>query len=180
MKRISCLLLVLGSVVGSALGQTSASYKLKESTLNAGGDPQNGSFAASANYRIKLDAIGQGLSGAGLSSSSFHLDAGFVPDYPSPKEVLNLHWTDPATLVWDPEKSVGAYELYRDLLSTLPGGFGSCFQSAIVNETWTDATTPSAGTGLLYLVTARNLLAEEGMKGFQWNNVERSNLSPCP
>jgi hypothetical protein len=183
MKRILILLpalLLILSARGAAVAQTSASYKLTESTINAGGDPQNGSFAASASYRIELDAIGQGLTAVGLSSASFHLDDGFVDAYSPPREVLNLRWTDASTLAWNPEPSVGVYELYRDLASTLPGGFGTCFQSAIVSETWTDASVPSPGTGWFYLVTARNRLAEEGTKGFQGSGLERPNPSPCP
>jgi hypothetical protein len=180
MKRILCLFLSLASTLEKAPGQTSTSYKLTESTLNAGGDPQNSSYAASASYRIKLDAIGEALIAVGLYSASFHLDAGFVEAYPPPKEILNLRWTSQTALAWDPELSVGSYDLYRDLLSTLPGGFGACFQAGIGGETWTDATIPSVGSGLFYLVTARNRLAEEGTKGHQSNGAERPNPSPCP
>jgi hypothetical protein len=180
MMKKAWLLLLLGSVIGSAHAQTSASHKLVEWTVNAGGDPRDSAFAASASHRIRLDAIGQGATAAGLSSASFHLDSGFIAGYPPPGEVLNVRWTDSTTLAWDPERSVGFYELYRDLLGTLPGGFGSCFQAAIAGETWTDATIPSPGTGVFYLVTATNLLAQEGTKGFQTSGIERSNPSPCP
>ena len=81
---------------------------------------------------------------------------------------------------WDPEKSVGAYSLYRDLVSTLPGGFGTCFQSGISNEGWSTAEAPPVGRAWFYLVTARNRLGEEGTKGFMSNGTERSNPSPCP
>jgi hypothetical protein len=180
MKSILCLVAALIAAVGTAAAQSSASYKLTEFAFNAGGDPMGGSFAASASYRIKLDAIGDGLIGAGLSSTSFKLGAGFVDDYPPPGEVRNVHWSDATTLLWDPEPSVGSYDLYRDFFSTLPGSFGSCFQASIGSETWTDGTNPAIGTGWFYLVTAKNRLYEEGTKGFQSNNSERGNPAPCP
>ncbi len=184
MKRAALSLLaflvLLAAGVGIGRGQTSASYRLTEAVLNAGGDPNGVSFAASGSYRIRLDAIGQAVVLPGAGSATFHLDAGFVADYPPPTEVGNLRWTDSATLVWDPEKSTGEYELYRDLISTLPGGFGTCFQAGIAGETWSDAATPAVGSGWFYLVTARNLLAEEGTKGFQSSGAERTNPSPCP
>ncbi len=153
MKRILSLILVLTAAAGMARGQTSASYKLTESTMSSGGDPHNGAFAASAAYRIELDALGQAVVAVGLAGAGFHLDAGFVDAYPPPKEVLNVRWTTSTSLAWDPEPSVGNYDLYRNLLSTLPGTFGSCFQSGIAGESWTDATTPSTGTGWFYIVT---------------------------
>ena len=180
MKPAAVLLLVLAAGAGLCRAQTSASYKLTESSLDDGGDPRDGSFAASASHRIRLDALGQAVNLSGPASASFHLDAGFAAGYPPPTEVRNLHWTDPATLVWDPEKSTGRYELYRDLISTLPGGFGACFQSGIAGETWSDAGTPPIGAGWFYLVTARNLIAEEGTKGFRSSGAERTNPAPCP
>jgi|SRR5262245_797048 len=174
------LVAALTASIGTSAAQTSASHKLTEFTFNAGGDPLAGSFAASASYRIRLDAVGDGLVAAGLSSAGFRLGAGFVGDYPPPREVTHLVWTDSQTLVWDPEPSVGSYDIYRGLISTLPGPFGTCLQPAIVSETWTDATVPSTGTGWFYLVTARNRLSEEGTKGFQSSGAERGNPSPCP
>lgn len=180
MKRVAVLFLVLAAGAGAARAQTSASYRLTESSFDAGGDPRGGSFAASASHRIRLDAIGQAAVVSGVASATFHLDAGLVADYPPPTEVRNLRWTDSATLVWDPEKSTGRYELYRDAISTLPGGFGTCFQAGIAGETWSDAGAPPVGSGWFYLVTARNLLAEEGTKGFQSSGAERTNPAPCP
>src|SRR5262249_42890621 len=174
------LIAALTASVGIAAAQTSASHKLTEYTFNAGGDPLGGSFAASASYRMKLDAVGDGLSAAGLTSASLKLRTGFVSDYPPPGEVMHLVWTDSQTMTWHPEPSVGSYDLYRGLVSTLPGPFGSCFQSGIASETWTDATVPATGTGWFYLVTAKNRLSDEGTKGFQSNTPERGNPSPCP
>jgi hypothetical protein len=84
-------------------------------------------------------------------------------------------------MTWDPERSVGAYEVYRDALTTLPGGgFGTCFASGLTSEAATEAATPVAGQGWFYLVTARNRLGEEGTKGFQTSGAERPNPAPCP
>ncbi len=180
MRRIPGLILVLGAAIGAARAQTSTSYHLTDAVVNDGGDPRDGSFASSAVNRIRLDAIGQGVIGSGLSSASYHLNAGFAADYPPPREVMNVRWSTTATLVWDPEMSVGRYELYRDLISTLPGGFGACYQSGLASESWIESSSPPAGAGWFYFVTARNLLAEEGTKGFRSSGLERTNPSPCP
>ena len=165
-----------------ALGQQSPSYKLSESTLNNGGDPRAGSFASSASYRIKLDALGQGIVGANLSGLSFRLDSGFVAAYPPPGEVLGLRFTPPghSTLAWDPERSAGSFNVYRALVSTLPGTFGACLQSGIGGASTTDSGNPSSGAAYFYLVTAKNRLAEEGTKGYRSSGIERSNAAPCP
>lgn len=184
MNRALVVALALGAALGAAPGdaaaQSSASYHLTDAAMNSGGDPRDASFMASTSHRVRLDAIGQGVVGSGLASAGFHLNAGFAGDYPPPGEVLNVKWSTPSTLVWDPEKSVGRYELYRDLISALPGGFGGCYQSALATESWTEAASPATGTGWFYLVTARNLIAEEGTKGFRSSGVERTNPSPCP
>ena len=181
MSRSAVTILFVLVLSPSIFAQTSASYKLREYTFNNGGDPANGSFASSASYRIKLDAVGDAIvTGVTMASASQHLEAGFVGDYPPPGEVRNDRFTNRTTFVWDPEKSIGTYGVYRNALSTLPGNFGTCFQSPIASETITDATNPAAGTGWFYLVTARNRLGEEGTKGFSSSGVERANSVPCP
>jgi len=168
--------------VNLALGQQSPSYKLQESAFNNGGDPAGGVFASSSGFRIKLDSLGEGVLGTGLTSGSFRMDGGFVAAYPPPAEVLALRFDPPGktSLAWTPERSAGSYNLYRSPVSTLPGTFGACLQSGVTTASATDAAVPSAGAGAFYLVTVRNRLAEEGTKGFRSNGVERSNGAPCP
>jgi hypothetical protein len=91
-----------------------------------------------------------------------------------------LRWSGRSILQWNPEKSVGKYEVYRDLLGTLPGAFGFCFASDVPAEAATDASSPAAGQGYFYLVTARNRLGEEGPKGYRSNGAEEANPAPCP
>ncbi len=172
-------LLVLAAV--PALAQSSASYHLSDHTLNAGGQPSNGAISTSTSFRLKLDAIGDGVVGTGMTSASFHADAGFVADYPPPGETGGLLFSSKTALSWNPEKSVGHYELYGDTLSVLAsGGTGTCLQSGLTAESATDTTTPAAGSGLFYLVTARNRLDEEGTKGYRSDDTERANSAPCP
>lgn len=165
-----------------AQGQQSTSYKLKESVLNNGGDPLAGSFASSTSYRIKLDALGEGVVGPNLSSVSFRLDSGFAAAYPPPAEVLGLRFSPPgaSSLAWDPERSAGSYNVYRAAVSSLPGTFGACFQNGIGGASTVDSASPSSGAAYFYLVTARNRLSEEGTKGYRSSGVERSNNAPCP
>lgn len=179
-RTIAAILLALVTAA-AARAQTSASYKLSESTLNSGGDPQNGTSASSASFRIRLDAIGDAVAGVGPSSSSFHADAGFVGGYPPPREVRTIYFTSKTAMTWDPEPSIGVYEVYRDAVSALrSGGFGTCFASGLPSESATDGANPASGQGWFYLVTARNRLGEEGTKGFQSSGVERPNSAPCP
>jgi hypothetical protein len=180
-RTLSCVLLLLPFCALPALAQTSASYHLNEHTLNAGGQPANGTVSTSASFHLKLDAIGDAVVGSGMTSASFHADGGFVGVYPPPGEVRGLAFTSVSSMVWNPEKSVGQYEMYSDLISQLQsGGTGTCLQSGLTSESATDTTTPALGSGLFYIVTARNLLNEEGTKGYKTGGAERPNTLPCP
>ena len=146
--------------------QQSASYKLSDSVLNAGGHPSGGTVMTSA--------------GAGLGSASFSADAGFGVCYPPPGEVGGLGFDDAVTLVWNPEKSVGGYNLYRDTLAGLSGSsYGNCLQRDLANETATDADPVPAGDGFFYLVTAENRLGEEGTWGADSAGAPRTG-GVCP
>jgi len=181
MKRTLGILIALASFWSlPVLAQQSASYRLEEHVLNAGGRPLDGTILASASFRMSLDAIADGVVATGLSSASFGMDGGFTVAYPPPGEVIGLRFAATQSLVWDPEKSVGTYNLYRAQLTDLPGLlFGSCFQQGLSAETTTDMNVPGVGSGFFYLVTAENSLAEEGTKGFQTNGIERQG-SACP
>lgn len=163
-------------VAAPAAAQTSASYKLQETSVNNGG----GTALASAHYRVSLDAIGDGVAPTSLSSASFHADVGFVGRYPPAGEVMGLLFTNPSSLQWNPEPSAVRYEIYRGTITSLPGTFGTCFASDLNTVTSTDASIPLAGSGFFYLVTARNRLGEEGTKGYFSNGTERTNPLPCP
>jgi hypothetical protein len=178
--RLLCLVLALG-LGRVALAAESASHKLNEFVFNAGGHPSDGTVSTSASHRITLDAVGEGVVGGISSSASFKMDGGFVVAYPPPGEVTDVRFSNKTTLVWHPEKSVGTYNLYRDLIGTLPGGFGVCrFPPEILTESTTDSDVPASGTAYFYLVTAANRLAEEGTKGFRSSGPERGNPAPCP
>ena len=164
-----------------AIAQQSTSYKLTEHTFNAGGNPSNGIVLVSTSYKITLDAIGDGIVQAGLSGSSYGMDGGFGSAYPPPGEVRGFAFTTPQTLVWDPERSVGVYNLYRGTVNTLDGTvYGSCDEPDIAVNTTTDADPVPDGDGYYYLVTAENRLGEEGTKGTDSAGATRPNPSPCP
>jgi hypothetical protein len=178
--------LLIGSVsillaIAPSAAQQSASYKLTECTLNAGGHPANGVVLTSANRRLRLDAAGDPLVGTARASATFHADAGFTSAYPPPGQVLGLAFGDRTTLRWNAEKSVGSYNLYRDVLSALAGGdYGTCLQRDLPSETASDTGRPPTHSGWFYLVTARNRLNEEGTKGTNSAGAERPNSAPCP
>lgn len=182
MHRFAVLFLPLSiAVAAPAWAQQSASYQLREHAFNAGGRPDQGTLAQSPNFRVSLDAVGDPLSRAGLSSASFGMDGGFVSPYPPPQEVIGLEFSDNQALLWNPEGSTGTYDLYRGLVSTLSGlAYGSCHQQGLTDETTTVADVPPSGDSYFYLVTAENLLSEEGTKGFDSTGTERASPSPCP
>lgn len=180
MRRIVALAALMALASASAAAQQSASYRLKESAFNSGGRPQQGTVAASGSYRITLDAIGDAVLRVGLASASFRVDSGFASLYPPPGETLQLVFSSRTTLTWRPERSTGAYNLYRDGLAGLPGGYGECLQASLAMPSWDESGTPGPGTGWFYLVTAENRIGEEGTKGFRSDGGERANPSPCP
>ncbi len=180
MKRTRIVLVLALAVTLPAAAQESASYRLTEHTLNNGGHPAQGLVPVSASFRISLHSLGD-LGRAAQSSGSYQVDGGFGVSYPPPAEVNGLLFLDDETLVWDVEKSVGVYHLYRDLLGNLAGlGYGTCQGPDLVGETATDPDLPPGGDGFFYLATAENLLSEEGTKGFHTNAAERGNPVPCP
>ena len=134
---------------------------------------------ASASYRIRLDAIGDSVVGRTLASASYHIDAGFVAAYPPPGEVGALRFVSKTGLSWDPEKSVGVYNLYRGPLGALPGDSGACLQGQIASTSASDPATPATGQIYVYLVTAENRLGEEGTRGHASSGAERLG-TPCP
>jgi len=156
------------------LAQQSASFKISDHVLNAGGHPANGTILTSASHRMTLDALGTPVSAAGLQSASYRMDASFAAAYVPPGEVRGLGFVDSETLVWNVDRSVGAYNLYRDLVSSLAGlGYGQCFQTNIAEESAIDPSRPPTGNGYFYLVTAQNRLDEEGTKGHDSRGDER-------
>ena len=165
MRVVLAILLILLSTP-LLFAQQSASFRLDEHVVNLGGRPDDGVTASSASFRMSLDSLGEAAVRMGLSSSSFRMDGSFGSAYPPPGEVLGLRFSDTTTLVWDPEKSVGVYDVYRDALAALSGGgYGTCWQQDLVGTTTTDPDVPGSGGGYFYLVTAENRLGEEGTKG---------------
>jgi hypothetical protein len=167
-------LVLIGPVVA---GPSSASYEIKADVFHAGGQPPAGT---SASFRVTLGILGEGLAALALDSASYGVGAGFSVGFPPPGEVTGVVFTDPNLLAWDVEPSARAYNLYRDSLTSIAPGFGACEQSVLPGEAATDMDVPAIGTGFFYLVTAKNLLDEEGTKGFQSNGAERANAAPCP
>src|SRR5258708_28352150 len=113
-------------LAGRAEAQQSANFRVDDGTLNEGGRPLQGVALAGAVYRISLDSIGDSTAAPALGSASFRLDTGLIEPFAPPGEVMNQRFTNASTMTWNPEKSVRLYEVYRGLLSPLPGWFGPC------------------------------------------------------
>lgn len=167
------------ALCGPAAAQTSTSLKLTESVLNAGGNPLDGARPASASFRISHDALGDATTGSALISASYRAEGGFVIRYRPAGLVHGVRFTDETSLSWDDEALVGTYNLYRNTLASLPGDFGSCYQSALAGPPFVETATPASGSGWFYLVTAESLLHEEGSKGHRSDGTERPNPAPC-
>jgi len=179
-KKNLTLILVLGVAALPALAQSSASYKLEEHVVNAGGHPANGTYMSSASFRIKLDSIGEAVVGSEMSSPSYRMAASFGSAYPPPGEVPSMWFSDHETMHWDAEPSAGTYNLYRDLMSNVSGGgYGDCHDSGMTGTAASDPVTPPAGDGWFYLVTVENRLDEEGTKGTDSIGTERLGAA-CP
>ncbi len=85
MKRV--LLIGLAFIPFAAWGQSSASFSVASGTFNSGGTPGNDS-PASANYRISVAAIGEMVSAANLSSTSYSMAIGFVASNHPPNVLI--------------------------------------------------------------------------------------------
>lgn len=183
MKRIHGALLIMLLVVPvqPAPAQQSTDYRLSEHLFNAGGHPDRGVILTSAGFRVTLDSIGDPLSASVLMGGSYRVQGGFISIYPPPGEVTGLAFTNPLTLVWDPEPSVGVYNLYRGSLKSLDTAtFGDCLQTNLPVATATDSDPiPPGETGYFYLIAAENSLLEEGTKGFSSDGTPRSG-PVCP
>jgi hypothetical protein len=177
MRRLFLMLPVLFSTAVAA--QQSSSYRLEEHVLNAGGHPEDGVVAASASFQISLDSIGEGLAGAALSGPSFQLEPGWLGAYRPVAEISGLRFTNGSTLAWDADPAAATYNLYRGDAPVGPGAGGNCEQPNLTLTTTIDADAPPTGAGFFYLVSARNLLDEEGTRGFGSGGGERVGVA-CP
>ncbi len=179
LQSITVALVVLAAAPASA--QQSTSFEVEQSTFNSGGHPDAGGTLGSTSFQHTFGAIGAAVAGLAQTSASFRVDGGLVASYPPPGEVVNVRFTDPSTLVWDPERSAGVYNLYLgDVTDPWGPSYGSCLQSGLSLETATVTDTPATGQALFILVTAENVLSEEGTKGTDNVGATRPNPAPCP
>jgi hypothetical protein len=181
MRRLIYIVPLL--VAGQALAQESSHYKLESAVFNAGGRPVDGVVAQSASFLLTMDAIGDAALESGLTGPDFVLDSGLAGSYRPPREVTNLHFADPTTLLWDSDSSVGSYALYQGTVGKpFNPGYGTCAQPppVLTASTATVTSVPAAGKASFYLVTARNRLSEESTKGFTSAGAQRANPTPCP
>ena len=179
--RTLLTLQILGLCGGALLAQSSPSFRLEESTVNAGGHPQGGIGLVSASYRMSLDSVGELPSGTLLQSAAHSIDVGFARCYPPPLEVHEVvAFGDKATFAWAPERSVGSYRVYRGSLHELPGDYGACRRAEVAAGQATLPEIPEVGQPFFYLVSARNMLLEEGTTGSDSVGRLRVVAGPCP
>ena len=178
--KLGALALIAGLLgIPDARAQSSASYSLEELSLNSGGSPNNGVVLSSTSFRITHGTLGESLAPVQLEGATLVVEGGFVSLNPPPGEVTNLRFEDETTLAWDSQPAA-EYEVYRGPLDSLPGTFGTCFANAVLGESAIDTTEPMPGGGYFYLVTARNRLLEESLKGYGSDGTPEGNPLPCP
>lgn len=180
MKALAAGVVLLVGTFGPAHSQSSATFRLSESTVNAGGHPAQGLSMTSASYRVRLDAIGDAVSGGSSASASYRSGSGFSMRYQPPGEIENVRFQSRVALLWDNDPSAGTYNVYRDAIPTLPAGAGACLQSAIQGASYIASASPPAGTGWFFLVTAENMLGEEGTLGTGSGGIARASVASCP
>lgn len=177
-RTIILAVIAVATTGSAALAQSSASYRLEETVINSGGHPTQGTTLASASYRIRLDALGEGVVGATMSGTTYRVDSGFGSAFLPPGEVRGLRFAGVDTLTWDPDPAAGTYNLYRDLLSAA-AGHGGCHEQGIHGTSTVDADVAAPGEGYFYLVTVANRVAEEGTKGADSAGASRGGAA-CP
>ena len=170
-------LLLLASAMAHA--QSSASFEVSDWILNNGGNPRGGVPLASASFRMTADTIGGGVPAAGLISSSFTADSGFLSPYAPPGEVNSLGFASKSQLSWASDRSAGTYDLYRETLANLADA-GACFAHGLEQPGASDGELPDPDNAFFYLVAVRNRLAEEGTKGQRSDGTARPDSIPCP
>lgn len=157
------------ALAADAGAQSSASHRIEQGTFNNGGHPPT--VLTSASHQMTLGSIGDGFVTGSPSSPSHQVGSGLPAVYAPPGEVVDLRLGGAGQLTWNPDPSVGSYNLYRGDIADLPTTYGVKVQSALPAPTTSDsAPTPASGC-LFYLVTASNRLAEEGPKGFDSDGV---------
>lgn len=170
-RRLLVAVPLLAVLCGRAEAQSSASFRLTEQVLNAGGHPLDGARPASAGFVASLDALGDAVAGSAFSSASYRGSGGFVLRYAPPGEVHGVQFPDKSSVAWSAEPSVGTYNVYRN---------GACHQAGLSAPSAVETDVPPPDSAWQYLVTAANRLREEGTMGRASSGAERGIAAPCP
>lgn len=159
--------------------QESPNYKNNEYAFNNGSNPAP--EIVSTNFKITLSSIGDGIFPPWALSSNYYISSGFTVSYPPPSEVLNLRFTSKTEMIWDPEWSVGTYNVYRGITYDLPSGdYGNCVAYNLTSTSYSDTEIPISGHCFFYIITAVNKIKEEGTMGYKSDGTKRNNFRPCP
>jgi hypothetical protein len=181
LARGALVALVVLATTRGINAQSSASYRLEEHVLNAGGRPAGTIVASSPGFRLTLESIGESLAPRAQSGGTYSLDGGFLAAYLPPGEVAGLEvLADQQTLTWFADPASSAYNVYTGPLMGVPGSYGACAEARVAGISWVDSSTPPLAGGVFYHVTGVNRLREEGTMGFASNGVERISSLPCP
>lgn len=163
------------AVIGNAHAQSSASFQIGNSVVNAGGHPQQGQKMQSASYQVSLDAIGDTVWSG--TSATYAASSGFTGRYRPPGEVGNLRFNAKVNLTWDYDRGLTTSNLYRGATAA---GAAACYQPNLPGNSFLESASPPADSGWYYLVGAENLLGEEGPLGAGAGGAPRVPVAACP
>lgn len=120
-------------------------------------------------YRIIL-----ALAGIALATSAWGVSPGGAPP-----EVTGLEFpTNKSDLIWDDVTPGQPYNVYRGLVTGLPGSYGNCLLQNLPGPAGSDAALPLPGQVLTYLAVAVDGVTESTL-GQRSDGTTRLNLSPC-
>jgi hypothetical protein len=145
--------------------------------VGSAADAQMGQAVAGGRVSGML-SLGSGIAGEVYSSS---VGTGGGEVYVLAPFCLGLA-LDPAGFSWRSCSPFDAFNLYRGSVGTdlRAGSYGACFESALGSPPApADASMPSPGDALFYLLTGR-LPTLEGALGFDSSGALRKNGAPCP
>lgn len=166
-----------------APGQQSASFRVSDSSINAGSVPLGGQALESAGFRVTLAAIGDATVEGTAASPSYFADPGFVQAYAPPQELSNLRFVSKTLLTWNRSETAIRFDVYRGRLTELRlGEAGNCHAPDLpTNESDEGSTAPAPNAGLwFYLVVGENRLGEQGSRGTRSDGTPRTGGILCP
>ena len=170
-RSLFLLLLALGIGSASAHEPESASFRLTRSEFAS---IDGSTLLLSSSYRLSRSTLGDSIAELSLSGSSFTLATDWTATLPPALEVESLRFESTSRLIWQVERSLGTYRIYRGGPTTQ-----SCIGQAAQTH-FEDAALPSPSSAFYFLVTAVDAGGVEGSAGRSSSGSLRTPSGSCP